>query len=122
MWDKDGMVIARPPASLGSEDLVQSIVSNIIKAKQQFLLDHPNIDELRRNKIHDIILVDDSIGSGDRVRSFIDMERRLERFHAHLKRVPWSFDKLSAARFAWPKGRTSLSPQELAVLVSCHPH
>ena len=50
-----------------------------------------------------------------------DMESRSERFHVNLRRVPWAFNKLHTAKFVWPKGRTSVTPAELAVLVSCHP-
>jgi hypothetical protein len=71
LWNDDGIVIERPASSLGSEDLVQSVIANVIKAKQQVLLDHPSINELRSKKIHDILLLEDSIGSGDRVCSFI---------------------------------------------------
>lgn len=45
----------------------------------------------------------------------------LERLHRKRKRPPRPFEKLSSARFAWPKGRTALNPKELAQIVGCHP-
>ena len=41
----------------------------------------------------------------------------------YLDRLPpaYPFRKLSRASFAWPKGRRSLKPSELAPLVKCHP-
>lgn len=44
-----------------------------------------------------------------------------ERFIRKTKRYPFPFQKLSNARFHWPKDRKALSPKELAALVGCHP-
>jgi hypothetical protein len=97
LWDHRGRVIERPASSLGSEDLVQSVISNITKAKQQFLLDHPSIDELRRSKVHDIVLLEDSIGTGKRVSSFIDKMMQNATFKSW-----WSFGwiRLNVVAFA----------------------
>jgi hypothetical protein len=50
-----------------------------------------------------------------------EMESRSERFHRHADRQPRRFERLRAARFAWPKGRTALTPKELSALIGCHP-
>lgn len=71
-WNKDGSVISRPGTSLGSEDLVYSLISNAVRSIPSKLLDHPSLDDLREKKIHSFVLVDDSIGSGDRVSGFIN--------------------------------------------------
>lgn len=49
-----------------------------------------------------------------------DWQPHIGRFHRHLKRPPRPFEKLRAARFVWPKGRTSLTPRELSSLIPCH--
>lgn len=72
LWDNDGVVIDRPGVSQGSEDLVYSLIANITRTKPDTLLDHPNLTQIKDSKIHNIILVDDSIGSGERVVGFIN--------------------------------------------------
>jgi hypothetical protein len=73
LWDSDGETVSRPSSSLGSEDLVQSVVANLIKLDGKRFSDNPSLEHLKKNKIHDIVLLDDSIGSGQRVSSFIQM-------------------------------------------------
>jgi len=73
IWTHEGKTIDRPGASQGSEDFVCSIISNIIKnSENDNMFDHSSISELRESKIRDIILIDDSIGSGNRVTIFIN--------------------------------------------------
>ena len=72
LWNDEGDIVARPGDSLGSEDLVYSLVANLARANPQTLLDHSALTELRDKKIHDYLLIDDSIGSGDRVSGFIN--------------------------------------------------
>jgi hypothetical protein len=72
LWNDEGEIVARPGDSLGSEDLVYSLVANLARANPQTLLDHSSLTELRDKKIHDYLLIDDSIGSGDRVSGFIN--------------------------------------------------
>ena len=71
IWDENGMVVDRPAQAQGSEDLVQSVVANLKKNARETLLDHPSIGELREKRIRDILLLDDSIGSGTRVAEYI---------------------------------------------------
>lgn len=72
LWNEWGEIAARPGDSLGSEDLVYSLVANLARANSQTLLDHSSLTELRDKKVHDYLLIDDSIGSGDRVSGFIN--------------------------------------------------
>lgn len=72
IWDKCGKVVGRTSTSSGSEDLVLSVISQIKKGNQQFL-DHPDLEELKNRKIRDIVLIEDSIGSGQRVISYIKL-------------------------------------------------
>lgn len=71
-WDKDRQPIRRPGDSLGSEDLVYSLISNLARLYKDNLLDHPSLIKLKSKRIRDYILIDDSIGSGDRVVEFIN--------------------------------------------------
>ena len=71
LWDKKGNVVNRPGTTLGSEDLVYSLVSNVVRSNVKRFFDHPSLETLKTEKIHNIVLIDDSIGSGDRVSDFI---------------------------------------------------
>ena len=71
-WDKNKEAISRPGKSLGSEDLVYSLISTLVRQNSKILLDHPSLDELKNKKVRNYILIDDSIGSGDRVSEFIN--------------------------------------------------
>ena len=73
IWNEEGETIDRPGASQGSEDFVCSLISNIIRdTSENNIFDHSSINDLRKNKIRDIILIDDSIGSGSRITIFIN--------------------------------------------------
>jgi len=69
-WDGQDSPIARPAQSLGSEDLVCSLISQFCRSKQPQWLDHPSVGILKSSKVRRIIFIDDSIGSGERVSSF----------------------------------------------------
>ena len=71
-WGENKEAIYRPGTSQGSEDLVYSLISNLVRQNSKFLLDHPSLDELKNKKVRNYILIDDSIGSGDRVSEFIN--------------------------------------------------
>lgn len=71
-WDTEGMPPTRPASSQGSEDLVQSVVANLRKSGDDRFLDHPGIENLKSSRVRRIVLIDDSIGSGQRVSDFID--------------------------------------------------
>ena len=72
LWNEGGDVVTRPGKSQGSEDLVYSLISNLVRANPAKLIDHPSLGSIRDHKIHNIVIVDDSIGSGDRVSGFIN--------------------------------------------------
>ena len=71
LWDDKGEVINRPGISQGSEDFVYSLVANAVRDHQTTFFDHPSLCALKDEQIHDIVLIDDSIGSGNRVSDFI---------------------------------------------------
>jgi len=70
-FDYHGNPVVRPPQSLGSEDLVYSLISNIVRSDSSRFLDHPDLGRMRDEKVRHIVLIDDSIGSGDRVAGFL---------------------------------------------------
>lgn len=84
LWNEDGALQSRPATGLGSEDLVYSIIANCCKHKNELLFDHPCLGLLKEEKIHHIVIIDDSIGSGSRVAGFI------KKFMAHKSLVSWS--------------------------------
>ncbi|SOB57929.1 conserved protein of unknown function [Pseudodesulfovibrio profundus] len=70
-WSKGGTINKTTATTLGSEDLVRSIIGHCVRKHEGALFDHPSIYALKKNKIKNIILIDDSIGSGDRVATYI---------------------------------------------------
>ena len=100
LWSENGAIATRPGDSLGSEDLVYSLVANLARANPQTLLDHPSLTELRDKKVHDYLLIDDSIGSGDRVSGFINAMLSHPTFLSW-----WSFGlvKIHVVSFARPR-------------------
>ncbi|HHF0148218.1 TPA: phosphoribosyltransferase-like protein [Haemophilus influenzae] len=71
-WGNDKQVIYRPGESQGSEDLVYSLIANLVRANKDYLLDNPSLDKLKSNRVRQYILIDDSIGSGERISKFIN--------------------------------------------------
>ncbi|MCW8128688.1 hypothetical protein [Microbulbifer halophilus] len=71
-WEDSGAPKVRPATSQGSEDMVYSIISNLVRSQSENLLDHPSIPDLKSNRIRDFVLIDDSIGSGDRISGFLN--------------------------------------------------
>jgi hypothetical protein len=57
------------PGGVGSEGRIAQLIRNL--ARQHIVLDHPSIRAMTTRKIRHIILVDDFIGSGDRVATFL---------------------------------------------------
>jgi len=100
LWNEGGDIVARPGDSLGSEDLVYSLVANLARTNSQTLLDHSSLTELRDKKVHDYLLIDDSIGSGDRVSGFINAMLSHPTFLSW-----WSFGlvKIHVISFARPR-------------------
>lgn len=100
LWNEVGEIVARPGDSLGSEDLVYSLVANLARANPQTLLDHSSLVELRSKQVHNYLLIDDSIGSGDRVAGFINAMLSHPTFLSW-----WSFGfiKIHVVSFARPR-------------------
>lgn len=69
-FDPNGRVVSRPPGSLGSEDFVYSLISSLTR-QYDYFLDHPALHQLKEYKIHEYVIIDDSIGSGKRVSGFV---------------------------------------------------
>ena len=86
IWGEAGSVVGRPSSSLGSEDLVHSVISSVIKSHSRHFQDHPSLEDIKSSNVHDIALIDDSIGSGQRVYTFIQMMMRNRTFLSW-----WSF-------------------------------
>jgi len=97
VWNESGEFLDRPGHSLGSEDLIQGHVANLVKGKTH-LLDHPSINLIKANRIEKIVLVDDSIGSGRRVAKFI---KRMFANKTFLSR--WSLGKLRISIVAFAR-------------------
>ena len=70
-WAEDGTVTHRPGTSLGSEDFVYSVISACSRRSTLFL-DHPSTADLAKKRVRDLVLIDDSVGSGQRVAQFIN--------------------------------------------------
>jgi hypothetical protein len=73
LWQKNNNTQPRPAQTQGSEDLISSVISNANRRHNNFFLDHPSLTVLKDQKIRNIILIDDSIGSGKRVADFIQL-------------------------------------------------
>ena len=58
-------------ANTGSEAIVSNIIRSFCKSKNYRCLNHPDIGKMRNRKSRKIYLVDDLIGTGDRVLKFI---------------------------------------------------
>lgn len=99
-WNEKGEPANRPGSSLGSEDLVYSLISNLVRSGSGRFLDHPSLPDLKAEKIRSYVLIDDSIGSGDRVAGFINAMLNHPTFLSW-----WSFGwiKIHVLSFARPR-------------------
>lgn len=98
LWDQKGITLSRPGTSLGSEDLVYSLVKNVVSSAPQQYYDHPSLDRLKKQRVNTIVLIDDSIGSGKRVTEFI----RAMRVNATFKSW-WSYGILKIIVVAYAR-------------------
>jgi len=71
LWNDRDEVVGRHGTSEGSEDLVYSLIGNAARLYKDMILDHPSLHILRDEQVHDVVLLDDSVGSGNRVAGFI---------------------------------------------------
>ena len=66
------MSAVAPSGFVGSEGHIASIITGIAKSDQIKYLNHPTIRTMRVNKCRRIILMDDLVGSGNRILQFIN--------------------------------------------------
>ena len=59
-------------SDLGSEARVASLVRQLCRAHKGRLLRQPSIESLLEHRVHEVIVVDDIIGSGSRTWSYLD--------------------------------------------------
>lgn len=59
-----------PGGDIGSEGRIAAIVRGLCRTNPSQLLNHPSIKEMRDGKCRLVVLVDDFVGSGDRVVEF----------------------------------------------------
>ena len=59
-------------ADIGSEGHVASTLRNTCRATPDSLLNHPSIAKMREERCRAIVVVDDIVGSGNRIRKFLD--------------------------------------------------
>ena len=101
-WSLEGTAAVRPPDSLGSEDLVQSVLANLLKTNEHNLLDHPSLQELKTRRVRKVVLIDDSLGSGARVATFVS------RFMKNKTILSWwSFGLISFYILTFTRTRTA---------------
>lgn len=98
LWLENGKIHPRPAQTQGSEDFISSIISSATRQHKKCFLDHPSIEDIRFNKVRNIILIDDSIGSGSRVGKFIKLLTKNKTFLSWWSRGYLTIHVLSYAR------------------------
>jgi hypothetical protein len=89
VWNPQGRFVHRTATARGSEDLVMSVIAQLTRRDDRKYLDHPSIQTLRSRRIKQLVFLEDSVGSGDRVAAFI---RRF--FDQPSIRSWWSYGKI----------------------------
>lgn len=56
---------------MGSEARIATLIRNHVRSNPKKFLNHPNVDEMRKKKCNAVYFIDDFIGSGDRVTSYL---------------------------------------------------
>lgn len=105
-FDEQGCAPNRPSGSQGSEDLVNSVISNYLKntSLSQVFFDHPSIEVMRSKKIRHLILIDDSIGSGSRIVEFINAMHTNKTFRSW-----WSFGWIKITVISYARNSSAAS-------------
>lgn len=57
--------------AVGSEGIVAQLISELAKGHPQKILDHPGPEQIRKKKVREFWVVTDMVGSGDRVRNYL---------------------------------------------------
>ncbi|WP_158502113.1 hypothetical protein [Vitiosangium sp. GDMCC 1.1324] len=70
-----------PGIEIGSEGQIAQIITNLSRLDSRFL-DHPPIGVLRRFRCHDIVLLDDVVGSGQRIEGFLSQFLAIDTFRS----------------------------------------
>lgn len=83
LWTFSGNILPRPSHSLGSEDMICSLLRGTCRTQPNYFFDHPSIATLKQHDIHDIVLLDDSINSGEKVSKY------LQGFFNHKSILSW---------------------------------
>lgn len=61
-----------PGPQIGSEGRVAALITQVSRANPGVLLNHPNLNTIRKNKCRSVLLIDDLVGSGNRVIKFLN--------------------------------------------------
>jgi len=72
LWDAKGECARHVIRSSGSEDLVRSVFRSLLRLEPRRFFDHPSLKQLRESRPDEIVLLDDSIGSGKRTLDYIN--------------------------------------------------
>ncbi|SFR74942.1 hypothetical protein SAMN05428960_1042 [Mitsuaria sp. PDC51] len=64
-------------ASVGSEGLVAQLISQLVKEHPKKFLDHPGPERIRKAKVKEFWVVTDLVGSGYRIRSYLEAAWRV---------------------------------------------
>lgn len=115
IWTPQGRSIPRPATSLGSEDLVNSVISGLIRADETRYLDNPSLRLIKRTKHFQAVLIDDSSGSGDRMSSFL---RRMFNSPSFLSR--WSYGLIHLNIVLYSRSHESEARMLMAIPGSDH--
>lgn len=102
LWQPEGMIIQRPGSSQGSEDFVYSIINNQSRIMPDVFFDHPSLSVLKRERIHHIIIIDDSVGTGGRISEYIKAF-----FHNKTLLSWWSYGLLKLYVISYSRSKES---------------
>lgn len=58
-FDDAGAVCNRPGTTLGSADLVDSLIANAVRGNKSGFMDHPSLSAMKSERIHNVLLLDD---------------------------------------------------------------
>jgi hypothetical protein len=119
IFDASGEAADTTPrgSDIGSEGRVASILRNLARYDKKKYLVHPSLQDLRKHKCHAIFFVDDFIGSGRRVQSYLDA------FYRHKTIKSWfSYKKLRTNVLAYAATEAGASTLRRATAMSPNLH
>lgn len=68
---ESGRFSGREPSGRGSEDIVDGLVAQIFNSNKSRFLKYPPLSKMKSARVRRVILLEDSIGSGQRVSNFL---------------------------------------------------